>query len=110
MTHTSLHWLRLLSVVKQQLSKLSNVFIYCYIVYIFGISFPIRTQHTQTLLLKCQPQNTETMLSTLLGFPIGKRAIDHCSILAPEAVGFFPRVTATMNLSRVIKNCRNKLH
>ena len=46
------------------------------------------TQYTQTLLLKCQPQDIETMLSTALGFPIGKRVTDHCSILAPEAIGF----------------------
>ena len=45
-------------------------------------------QHTETLPLKCQPQNIETMLSTALGFPIGKRVTDHCSILAPEAIGF----------------------
>ena len=45
-------------------------------------------QHTQTLLLKCQPQNIETMLSIALGFPIGKRVIDHRSIWAPEAIGF----------------------
>ena len=38
--------------------------------------------------LKCQPQNKETMMSTTLGFPIGKRVSDHWSILVPEAVGF----------------------
>ena len=36
----------------------------------------------------CQPQNKETMLSTALAFPVGKRVIDHCSILVPEAVDF----------------------
>ena len=51
-------------------------------------SFPIRFQHKQTLPLKCQPQNIEAMLSTTLGFPVGKRIIDHCPILVPEAVGF----------------------
>ena len=55
---------------------------------IFFASLPITAQHTQALLLKCQPQNIETMLSTALGFPIGKRVTDHCSILAPEAIGF----------------------
>ena len=45
-------------------------------------------QHTQTLLLKCQPENIETMLPTVLGFPIGKRVTDHCSNLTPEAIGF----------------------
>ena len=57
--------------------------------YVFVASFPITAQHTQRLLSKCQPQNIETMLSTALGFPIGKRVTDHCSILAPEAIGFF---------------------
>ena len=57
-------------------------------VYSFVASFPITAQHAQTLLFKCQPQNMETMLSTALGFPIGKRVTDHCSILAPEAIGF----------------------
>ena len=37
---------------------------------------------------KYQPQNKEAMLSTALGFPVGKRVTDHCSILVPEAVGF----------------------
>ena len=42
----------------------------------------------QALLLKCQPQNIEAILSTALGFIIGKRVTDHCSILVPETVGF----------------------
>ena len=46
--------------------------LYSYIVYNFVASFPITVQHTQTLLLKCQPQNIEIMLSTALGFSIGK--------------------------------------
>ena len=38
--------------------------------------------------IQCQPQNKEVMLPTALGFPIGKRVTDHCSILVPEAVSF----------------------
>ena len=45
-------------------------------------------QHTQTLLLNCQPQDIEAMLSTALSFHIGKRVTGHCSILVPEAAGF----------------------
>ena len=52
-------------------------------------SFPITAQHTQLLLLKCQPQNKQTMFSTALGFSIEKRVTDHCSILVSEAVGFY---------------------
>ena len=63
-------------------------FIYCYIVYNFVALFPVTAQHTRTLLLKCQPQNIETLLSTALGFPIGKRVTDHCSNSAPEFIGF----------------------
>ena len=57
-------------------------------VYIFVASFPITARHTQTLLLKCQPENIETMLFTAVGFPTGKRVTGHCSILVLEAVGF----------------------
>ena len=45
------------------------------------------TEHAQALQSKCQPQNKKAMLSTALGFPIGKRVTDHYSILVPEAVG-----------------------
>ena len=63
--------------------------LYIVTLYIFLFpSFPITVQHTQTLLLKCQPQNIEAMLPTALGFPIGKRVTDHCTILVPKAVGF----------------------
>ena len=44
--------------------------------------------NAQELQSKCQSQNKEAMLSTALGFPIGNRVTDHCSILVPEAVGF----------------------
>ena len=44
--------------------------------------------HRHALHSICQPQNKEIMLSTVLGFSIGKRITDHCSILVPEAVGF----------------------
>ena len=55
--------------------------------YIFTL-YKILLQHTQTLLLKCQPQNIDTVLSTTLGFRIGKKVTDHCSILAPEVIDF----------------------
>ena len=43
----------------------------------------MRRRYTQ-----CQPQKKEVMLSTALGFPIGKKVTDHCSNLVPETVGF----------------------
>ena len=45
-------------------------------------------RHAQALHSKCQPQNKQTILSTALGFPIGKRVTDYCPILVSEAVGF----------------------
>ena len=45
-------------------------------------------RHAHALQSKCQPLHKETMLSTALGFSIGNRVTDHCSILIPEAVGF----------------------
>ena len=62
--------------------------LYIVTLYIFVASFPITVLHTQTLLLKWQPQNIEAMLFTALGFPIAERATDHCSILVTQAVGF----------------------
>ena len=38
--------------------------------------------------IKMSTSEQETMLSTALDFPTGKRVIDHCSILVPDAVGF----------------------
>ena len=61
---------------------------YYYIAYIFVASFLTTVKHTQTLLLKYQPQNKKGMFSTAPGFPIGKRVTDYCSILVPEAAGF----------------------
>ena len=46
------------------------------------------TRHAQALHSKCQPQNKEAMLSTVLSFPIGKRITDHCPVLVVEAAGF----------------------
>ena len=34
-------------------------------------------------------RHKEDMPSTALGFPKGKRVIEHYSILTPEAIGFF---------------------
>ena len=45
-------------------------------------------RHAQALHAKCQPQNKEVRLSTALGFPIGTRVTDHCSILVLEAAAF----------------------
>ena len=61
---------------------------YILLIYVFVASFLITSQYTQILLLKYQLQNIEAMLSTALGFPVGKRVTDHCSILVPEAAGF----------------------
>ena len=65
-------------------------------------------QHAQALHSKYQLYNKETMLSTALGFSIGKIVTDHCSILTIEAASFFPRAAATMSLTQVVKKCRNK--
>ena len=51
-------------------------------------SFPIYGLACTDTTLKCHPKNKETVLPTALGFPIGKRVTDHCSILVLETVGF----------------------
>ena len=70
--------------------QLYPVFSVLYIVtlYIFVASFPIYGLACARSTLKCQPQNKEAMLSTALGFPVGKRVTDHCSNLVLEDVGF----------------------
>ena len=50
--------------------------------------FRLRLSIMQILIFRCQPQNIEAMLPRALGFRIGKRVTDYCSILVLEAVGF----------------------
>ena len=55
---------------------------------IFVTPFPIYGSACTGTILKCHPQNKETMLSTTLGFPICRRVTDHCSILVLKTIGF----------------------
>ena len=57
----------------------------CYIFYCITPNYgPAYTDTT----LKMLTSEQETMLSTPLDFPTGKRVTDHCFILMSEAVGF----------------------
>ena len=63
--------------------------LYIVTLYVCGCITPdYGSAYTDTT-LKMSTSEQETMLSTGLGFPIGKRVTDHYSIFVPEAVGFF---------------------
>ena len=69
-------------------------YILSYCIYLLHHS-QFMTRHALALHSKCQPQSKEAMLPTALGFPIGKRVTDHCSILVPKAVGFSQELLPT---------------
>ena len=63
-------------------------FLYIVTLYTFCCITPdYSSTYTDTTIITSTSEK-ETMLSTALGFPTGKRVNDHSSILVPEAVGF----------------------
>ena len=60
-------------------------------------------RHAQALQSKCQPQKTENMLSTALGFLIGKRVTESLLHFSTRGHRFSPRVAAIMSSTQVVK-------
>ena len=70
------------------LIQLMLTFLYIVTLYNFCCITPDYGSMYADTTIKTSNSEQETMLSTALGFPTGKRVTDHCSILVPEAVGF----------------------
>ena len=70
--------------------------LYIVTMYIFVTSFPIYGSTCRDTILKWNPQNKETMLSTTLGFPICRR-VRPLFYFGSEDHRFFLRVSGTMS-------------
>ena len=77
---------------QRQCSKVCSVLVFhvkfgCVLFFIIH-DLPLTIQSQRHLSHQRQPQHWDSMLSTDLGFPCGKRITDHDSISEREAVGF----------------------
>ena len=70
------------------LVQLILAFLYIVTLYNFCCIPPDYGSTYADTIIKTSTSEQETMLSTGLGFPVGKKVTDHCFILVPEAVGF----------------------
>ena len=75
----------------------------CILFVVVVYELPLAVQSQRNLILKRLPQHEGGIFSTSHSFSKGTRDTEDYSILALEAIGFFPRVAANISSTQVQK-------